>query len=245
MNAEQVKTDYPVIAENNCAFKLVQIQSIFKDINNKANMTLTDDAEIAYLDDLETFIQNTYCENITNIKLKKKQIERTQNFDISKVQNLPPDMVYEISTYLQPEIKYATQFTMLRSIQSRYSSVFEVEYMLLGNVPKNLLMDLVKRCMIYPSMNMRSKDQKERWCRMIIEEIQKYNYEKSQLRMDKLLALNSEEWSSNPNEKRIDKWYKFFLYIFVYKKHRVELESKVKKTDAKLTILKNKKIVVK
>lgn len=237
--------DYPLIDTQNKVYKLKQIETLLRELQTEANNTKSDEAEVAYLEQFENFIANTYYKNITEIRKRTNLIERTKNFDISKVQYLPPDMVYEISTYLQPEIKYATQFTMLRSIQSRYSSVFEVEYMLLGNVPKNLLMDLVKRCMIYPSMNMRSKDQKERWCRMIIEEIQKYNYEKSQLRMDKLLALNSEEWSSNPNEKRIDKWYKFFLYIIVYKKYRVELATSIHNKTEKLNILKNKKIVVK
>jgi phosphoenolpyruvate synthase/pyruvate phosphate dikinase len=154
-------------------------------------------------------------------------------------------MIIEIKSFLQPEIQYATRFTMLRSIQSRYSGLWEVEYNLMGKVPKKLIMDLVEKCKIYPSMYVKSKDQKEKWCRMIIEETNKFDYQKSITRMDKLLALNNEEWSSDPNEKRIDKWYKFYLYIFVYKKYRAELEADIKNKTEKLTILKNKKFVVK
>jgi hypothetical protein len=65
------------------------------------------------------------------------------------------------------------------------------------------------------------------------------------LRVDKLLSNRDAEWSSDPQIKLIDKWFKFFLYIHTFKKYRAELESKLKKTDTKISSLKNKKIVVK
>jgi hypothetical protein len=236
--------DYPLIDTQNKVYKLKQIETLLRELQTEANNTKSDEAEVAYLEQFENFIANTYYKNITEIRKRTNLIERTKNFDISKVQYLPPDMVYEISTYLQPEIKYATRFTMIRSIQQRYTGLWEVEYNLMGNVPKKILMDLVEKCNIYPTMSVRSKDQKEKWCRMIVEEIGKWNYEKSLTRTDKLLALHNEEWSST-TEKRIDKWYKFFLYIIVYKKYRVELATSIHNKTEKLNILKNKKIVVK
>jgi len=236
--------DYPLIDTQNKVYKLKQIETLLRELQTEANNTKSDEAEVAYLEQFENFIANTYYKNITEIRKRTNLIERTKNFDISKVQYLPPDMVYEISTYLQPEIKYATRFTMIRSIQQRYTGLWEVEYNLMGNVPKKILMDLVEKCNIYPTMSVRSKEQKEKWCRMIVEEIGKWNYEKSLTRTDKLLALHNEEWSST-TEKRIDKWYKFFLYIIVYKKYRVELATSIHNKTEKLNILKNKKIVVK
>jgi hypothetical protein len=244
MNTEELKIQYPTIAKATSLYKLQQIQSGFKELQSGANNLIYDEVEKEYLDQLELFIANEYCSQITKIKKRQAQIERTKNFDISKVQYLPPDMIGEIKSYLQPEIKYATRFTMLRSIQQRYTGLWEVEYNLMGNVPKKILMDLVEKCNIYPTMSVRSKDQKEKWCRMIVEEIGKWNYEKSITRTDKLLALHNEEWSST-TEKKIDKWYKFFLYIIVYKKYRVELATSIHNKTEKLNILKNKKIVVK
>jgi hypothetical protein len=236
--------DYPLIDTQNKVYKLKQIETSLRELQVEANNTKSDEAEVAYLEQLENFIANTYYKNITEIRKRTDLIERTKRFDISKVQYLPPDMIGEIKSYLQPEIKYATRFTMIRSIQQRYTGLWEVEYNLMGNVPKKILMDLVEKCNIYPTMSVRSKDQKEKWCRMIIEEIGKWNYEKSLTRTDKLLALHNEEWSST-TEKRIDKWYKFFLYIIVYKKYRVELATSIHNKTEKLNILKNKKIVVK
>ena len=106
-------------------------------------------------------------------------------------------------------------------------------------------MDLKEKCKIYPSMYCKSSDQKEQWCKMIIEETDKLiSQDKTIMRMDKLIAVHLEEYSSN-NERRIDRWYKFFLYINVYKKYREELEQKINKDKNKLTIIKNKKFVVK
>jgi hypothetical protein len=237
-------SDYPLIDTQHKVYKLKQIETSLRELQTEANNTKSDEAEVAYLEQLENFISNTYYKNITEIRKRTDLIERTKRFDISKVQYLPPDMIGEIKSYLQPEIKYATRFTMIRSIQQRYTGLWEVEYNLMGNVPKKILMDLVEKCNIYPTMSVRSKDQKEKWCRMIIEEIGKWNYEKSLTRTDKLLALHNEEWSST-TEKRIDKWYKFFLYIIVYKKYRVELATSIHNKTEKLNILKNKKIVVK
>jgi len=236
--------DYPLIDTTNKVYKLKQIETALRELQTEANNTKNDEAEVAYLEQLENFIANTYYRNITEIRKRTDLIERTKRFDISKVQYLPPDMIGEIKSYLQPEIKYATRFALLRSIQQRYTGLWEVEYNLMGNVPKKILMDLVEKCNIYPTMSVRSKDQKEKWCRMIIEEIGKFSYEKSLARMDKLLALHNEEWSST-SEKRIDKWYKFFLYIMVYKKYRVELAKSIHNQTEKLNNLKNKKIVVK
>jgi hypothetical protein len=236
--------DYPLIDTTNKVYKLKQIETALRELQTEANNTKNDEAEVAYLEQLENFIANTYYRNITEIRKRTDLIERTKRFDISKVQNLPPDMVFVIQSYLQPEIKYATRFALLRSIQQRYTGLWEVEYNLMGNVPKKILMDLVEKCNIYPTMSVKSKDQKEKWCRMIIEELGKFGYDKSIMRMDKLLALHNEEWSST-SEKRIDKWYKFFLYIMVYKKYRVELAKSIHNQTEKLNNLKNKKIVVK
>jgi hypothetical protein len=248
MNTEQLKIYYPTIAKATSLYKLQQIQVAFKELQDGANNLTYDETENIYLTELELFIEYQYSCEITKIKKRKALIKRTKEFDIRKVKYLPPDVIGEIKSYLQPEIKYATQFIMIRSIRQRYSSVLEIEGILMRNVPKKILMDLVAKCKIYPrgGAGVMSSEQKYKWCRMImVETSYLVSSEKSITRMDKLLALHNAEYSSNPNEKTIDKWYKFFLYIFVFKKHREELENNIKTTDANLTTLKNKKIVVK
>jgi len=246
MNSEQLRTEYPLISKHDKVWKLQQIQTGFKDLLHGANNIIHDGDEREYLEQLETFIKTEVDGRISTIKQKQEFIKRTNSFDISKVQNLPPDMVYEISTYIQPEIQHAKKFCILRAIKNRYSSSWDIEYELMPPVPKKLLIDLIGKCNIYSSVAVLSKDQKHKWCRMINEETDKIiNHETSTIRMDKLLAIRSEEWSSDPNQKRIDKWYKFFLYISVYRKYRAELEADKKNKEVKLNALKNKKISVK
>jgi len=238
-------SNYPLIDTTNKVYKLKQIESALKELQAEANNMKGDEEEVVYLEQLENFIANTYMSEITKIKKRTAMIERTKNFDCSKVKNLPDDMIYEIKSYLQPELEYTRRFSILRQIDSGFSWWYDVDDYL-NKVPKKLLIALKDSCNIYPSMSVSSKDQKEKWCRMILEETQRrFNKKNDTTRVDKLLANRNDEWSSDPKIKLIDKWFKFFLYIYTFKKYRAELESKVKKTDAKLTLLKNKKFVVK
>lgn len=237
--------DYPLINTQNKVYKLKQIEVAFKELQHEVNNIKSDEEEVLYLEQLENFITNTYMSEITKIKKREKQIERTKNFDCSKIKNLPPDMVYEIKSYLAPELNYVRKFSILRQLDSGFSWWRDVETYL-WKVPKKLIIAMKDSCNIYPSMSIASKDDKEKWCRMIIDETQRlFSKKKDEMRVDKLLANRDAEWSLDPNIKLIDKWFKFFLYIHTFKKYRAELESKLKKTDTKISSLKNKKIVVK
>jgi len=237
--------DYPLINTQNKVYKLKQIEVAFKELQTETNNIKSDEEEVVYLEQLENFITNTYLENITKIKKRTAMIERTKKFDFSKIKNLPDDCIFEIKSYLAPELNYVRKFSILRQLDSGFSWWRDVDDYLF-KVPKKLLISMKESCGIYPSISVKSGDQKEKWCRMIIDETQRlFSKKKDEMRVDKLLANRDAEWSSDPNIKLIDKWFKFFLYIHTFKKYRAELESKVKKTDAKLTILKNKKIVVK
>lgn len=245
MNGD-LKTNYPLITDLNGTMRMEQTIVGFSELNKKANHIITDDDEVAYLKKLEDFIDDVANKQKKQIKNKLDMIERIKRFDmINFIKHLPYDMVYEIKKYIQPELNYTRRFSILRQLDSGFSWWRDVDDYL-SKVPKKLLISMKDSCNIYPTMSIASKDQKEKWCRMIIEETHKLvPKQKDTMRIDKLLANRSEEWSCDPNYKLLDKWFKFFLYIHTFKKYRAELESKVKKTDAKLTLLKNKKIVVK
>jgi len=237
--------DYPLINTQNKVYKLKQIEVAFKELQTETNNIKSDEEEVVYLEQLENFITNTYLKNLTEIKNRTAMIERTKKFDFNKIKNLPDDCIFEIKSYLEPELNYVRKFSILRQIDSGFSWWREVDDYIF-KVPKKLIIALKESCAIYPSMYVKSGDQKEKWCRMIIDETQKlFSKKKDMLRVDKLLSNRDAEWSSDTQIKLIDKWFKFFLYIHTFKKYRAELESKLKKTDTKISSLKNKKIVVK
>ena len=237
--------DYPLINTQNKVYKLKQIEVAFKELQTETNNIKSDEEEVVYLEQLENFITNTYLKNLTEIKNRTAMIERTKKFDFNKIKNLPDDCIFEIKSYLEPELNYVRKFSILRQIDSGFSWWRDVDDYIF-KVPKKLIIALKESCAIYPSMYVKSSDQKEKWCRMIIDETQKlFSKKKDMMRVDKLLANRDAEWSSDPQIKLIDKWFKFFLYIHTFKKYRAELESKLKKTDTKISSLKNKKIVVK
>jgi len=245
MNAE-LKANYPLITELNGTMRMEQTIVGFSELRKGANQIATDEDEVAYLKSLDNFIDDVVNKKKKEIQNKLAMIERVKKFDaINFVKYLPYDMVYVIKQYLQPELTYTRKFSILRQIDSGFSWWRDVDDYLF-KVPKKLLINLKESCAIFPSMSVAPKEQKERWCRMIVDETQKlFSKKKDMMRVDKLLANRDAEWSCDPNYKQLDKWYKFFLYIHTFKKYRAELESKVKKTDAKIALLKNKKIVVK
>lgn len=237
---EILKTNYPLIVANECASSLMTTGNAFTNLHKNANKIKTDEDEIAYLDELENFVMNTYCENITKIKLKKRQIEKTQAFDISKVQNLPDDMIYEISTWLEPEIKYTKKFCILKRICWDNGSEWGMEHHL-WNAPKKLITDLRSDCNMYFDDYVPASRPKINQIRGILKYLKKLVDEKD-TRLDKLLKLYNDEPYSH---KHLDICYKFFLYIETFLKYRKELESKVNKNKATLKKLKNNKIAIK
>jgi hypothetical protein len=241
--AEELKVMYPVINKINKIHNIQGIMTTCGILHKQANIIKTDEEEISYLEEIETYIGNLYCSQITKIKLKKQQIEKAKKFDMSKIQNLPDDMIYEISTWIQPELQYTKKFMVLQKFQTSISGNWEMELFLV-KLPKALLIDLIKdKCNIYSSMYCKTSHQKEKWCRMMIEELSKLvGEQRGNIRIDKHLAIMNDEYGS---DKNIDKWFKLFLHIQTYKKYRQELEIDDKIIIGKLNKLKNTKISVK
>ncbi len=247
MNAE-LKANYPLITDLNGTMRMEQTIVGLKDLNNKANHIKTTEDEIAYLKSLEDFIDEVANKKKKEIQNKLNAIERSKKFDmINFVKALPMDLQREIQKYLAPELQYTKKLTTLLGVWNDItlcSYPYAVESYLF-KVSKPQITHLISDCGIYPTMNMKSGDKKERWCKMIYEEFVSLLQNKQYTPINKLLAMRDEEWSSNPNFKRLDKWYKFFLYVSTFKKYRKELETAVMKKNSILIKIKNKKIAVK
>lgn len=239
---EQVSIMYPIITQGK-AYSVLCTMEKYNELFSESSK-LEEDIELEYLDELRRFVNENYEKALNKIYNKLDSIHKTRTFDIEKIKLLPDDMIYEIKSYLEPELKYTRRFTLLRSMDERFDGNLRYVESYLFKVPKKLIIDMIKGCNITHYENpLTTNASKENWCRMIGAEVRKhFSISGDLIRMDKNLDRQNREYST---PKILDKWFKFFLYINTYQKYRDLLESKLKKTDAKLTVLKNKKIVVK
>jgi len=240
---------YPLICENNSSYQVDSYVACIDNIVRRTTQIVKDEDEIAYLEEIHKLLETEYLKSKKLIESKKRIATQHKNLDLEKVKTLPDDILYEIKSYLAPELNYARKFGVLRKLSFNWTSwlrpavYLESDY--LFAVPKDLIVKLVDSLGIGYNMSMRHGDKKERWLEMIVEEGERiFGNTKSNMRMDKLLLNHNQEYSCK-NQKRIDKWYSFWLNIVVFKKYRKELEAKKGKNVDKLKALKNKKISVK
>jgi hypothetical protein len=239
---------YPLICEINAEHNICNLNSSIKYILSRSNQIVKDDDEIDYLIEVQKLLDRVYLKNMKLIESKIKIAMLHQNLDLEKVKKLPDDILYVIKSYLEPELEYSRKFGVLRQIRSNWSFYLhphiylECDY--LFAVPKDLIMNLITSIGIGHNINQGQK--KEIWLRMIIKEVDElFGDKKSSMRMDKLLINHYQEYAHNNNQRRLEKWYRFWLNITVFKKYRKELEADKKNKISKLTALKNKKIVIK
>lgn len=237
---------YPLICENNSSYQIDSYKGCIDNIVRKTTDIVKDDDEVAYLEEIHKLLETEYLKSKKLIESKKKIATQHKNLDLEKVMKLPDDILYVIKSYLTPELDYARKFGVLRQLSFNWSCYLrpavylETDY--LFAVPKDLIVKLLDELNIGFSMCMKSGDKKERWLLAIVEETdRKIGNTKSLMRMDKLLKRQDGEYGT----KTIDKWYKFWLNIVVFKKYRKALEKKKGQNTEKLKLLKNKKIVVK
>lgn len=237
---QTLRDEYPLLTKDGF-HTMNTFDNIYENLRLNINKTKNNEEGLAYLDEAETFLQNTYLENITKLKNKRMDIERTTRFDMIKLKNLPADIIYEISTWLEPEIKYSRAFMVLQRYgRSTNWSLGGMETHL-WYVPKKIIIFLKDSCAIWFHDYTKNSEPKANFCDGIRIYLRKLILDKDTMGVDKLLV----EYNSERGTKRLDKIYKFFLYIEVYLKYRKELEAKNKNTNGKLKALKNNKIEVK
>lgn len=233
-------SDYPLISSANKVYKLKQIESSFKELQGEANRITSDEEEIIYLEALENFTKNTMMCEITKIKNKTAMIKRCKNFDCSKVENLPDDILNEIKSYLEPEIAYTKKYVVVNRYIGDIVSEGKITYF--WSVPKKLITDLKLNCNLYLNDYVKASEPKNNFVNGIFEFICKSVKDKDNMRVDKLLALQTNYMREY---KQVEISYKFLLYISTYLKYRKRLEENKSKKLAILKSLKNNKIVVK
>jgi hypothetical protein len=249
-----LKTAYPLITEgSHDLWKAQQYQTTSKDISKPSSKIDDDETEVAYLKEIELFMTETHTKEITKIKNKLAFIEKTQRFDCSKILLLPEDMIGEIKSYLEPELKFTRRFFIIRHLDMgginlgwKDVSWLNVSWMdvdrWLVNVPKKIVMNVITGCGIYPT-GVKSGDKKDEWCKFIHHQFHNlFSKEKSAIRIDKLMEQH--KYIYDNSELIIDKWFKIVLYIYCFNNYRRLLERKLKKTDDKIRILKNRNIVI-
>jgi len=245
----ELKTAYPLIGHSSDAvWELHKYRCKSRDISNPSSKIDDDDCEVAYLKELEIFMNDTHTKGITKIKNKLALIENSKKIDCNKIQILPEDILYEIKSYLEPELKFTRKFCMLRGLVEEININFvtlswmDID-MWLMNVPKKLLMNLITGCGIYPS-DVKSSDKKEEWCKFICCQFNiLFSKEKSAIRIDKLMEQHKYEYDNR--ELIVEEWFKIVLHIYCFNNYRKLLEGKLKKTDDKIRILKNRIITIK
>jgi hypothetical protein len=239
---DDLKTAYPLLtSEGDMEWRLQQLTSNSKNVSKHTSKFDEDEIEIAYLKELELFMNETYTKEITKIKNKLLLIENSKKFDCSKIQYLPEDMIYEIKSYLEPEIKFTRKFSIIRELDMGFVALGWIEVdRWLANIPKKLLMNVITDCEVYPSQ-VKSKDLKEEWCKFIYTQIHNlFSLEKSAVRVDKLMEQHT--YYNSGRCLILDRWFSIILHLQIYKKYRASLENKLKKTDIKLKLLKDTKI---
>jgi len=237
----ELQNSYPTITETSRVYKLVNHQTNLKELFDNSNLIIKDNNELDYLWELKNFILKSSNTTLDQIEKRLTMIKNTKSFDIEKVKELPDDIINEIKSYLEPEIIYTRRLSVMRNIISDWITWIDTD-IYLNNVPKKIILNLKDRCNIYPITNIRSKDLKQKWSRMIFEETLKvFSKERESMRIDKQLYNQRYEYGLN---KQLDKWYDFFLYMNTFKKHRAFLESNIRNNNLKLIELKNKNIVV-
>jgi hypothetical protein len=240
---------YPLICEID-DFKVRSYVVAIDNIIRTSTQLVKDDDEVKYLIEVQQLLNREYLKNMKLIENKIKIATQHRTLDLEKVSKLPEDILYEIKSYLAPEVEYARKFGVLQQLSLKWSSYLRPEVYLerdyLLYVPKEIIIKLIDSISIYFGMNITRTDKKERWLIMLVEELDTLiGHQASRMRTDKLLFNSTYNHTSTPRSiSRIEKWYRFWLNIVVFKKYRKELGQKKAENADKLKQLKNKRIVI-
>jgi hypothetical protein len=194
----------------------------------------TAEEEIAIFTELLRYQDEEY------IALKKKVqgkllLHKYRDFDIESVKKLPDDILFEIKSYLEPEITKSRKLGVLLLYKQINMDGFCFK------LSKKQLMELFRNSIGYTAL--RSGAQKEVWCNYLHEALRDDQPNKR----DTFTQLNTRPvWCGEKRQDNgINNYYKLLLHIVCFIKHRTMLEKNKKKNEAKIKTLKNTEIRVK
>ena len=236
--ATQIKFPLLTNQEFNNSYRILQIVSNYEQIEQSANHINTSNSEIEYLLEFSNFVTFQYNFISSKIENRLKLIELSNNFKIEELEKLPTDIVNHIKQYLEPEIIYTRKFSIIYNLTPKKITATGIPYDFheyFENVPKKILIRLLDSS--YISLCRLSKEQKYFWTKEIEKEVEKlFSEDKFTTSISKLLSIHNNQYGIY---KQIDKWYKFFLYVEVFKRYRKQLEDNEKKNKTSLAKLKN------
>lgn len=227
---EELKAQYPSITHNeNVGWALANI--VYEYTNC---FKLEDKTDIAELEQLELFYSNLYHSHQKTLKGRINTVRNTANFDISKVQDLPDDIIGVIKSYIEPELDYVKKLSVLDKFARvhRRSAPRAMERWL-TDVPKERIVDLLRGDCMGIWINVNIAEPKDEWCNQIHNVLQTLTEY-----IDKPIAYLLK------NNYRSLAMYRFLLHMKVFIDYRYKLEANKKANKEKLVKLKKTKILV-
>lgn len=228
---EELKAQYPLIAQD----KYVGWGLARTVYDYTHCYTLEDNNDIAELEELELFYSNLYHSHQKKLKEHTNRIRRTSNFDISKVQDLPDDIIGVIKSYIEPELAYVKKLTVLDTFARlhRRSAPRAMERWLTP-VPKELIVDILRGGCIGVSISVNIAEPKDEWCNQIHNKLQTL----TEYTDKQISYLLKDTYCSSA-------MYRFLLHMKVFIDYRNKLEANKRANKEKLDKLKKTKILVK
>lgn len=227
--------NYPVLADNLDAYVLPRVIQNTSGVLYKVDNIQIDEVKIKYLEELDKFYTDLFQSQQLKIKGLLTTVRQIAKFDISKIQDLPDDIIGVIKSYIKPELDLVKEIYVLDNYARlhRQSAPRAMERWL-HDVPKEIIVDLVNQYVFYTGNTVKSSDRKEEWCYYIhntLQTLSEYT--------DKPVS-NFLEYS----RKQIDRnsMYGFLLRMKVFIAYRYELEAKKKANKEKLSNLKKTKL---
>jgi hypothetical protein len=236
----ELKAQYPLIASGDDeGWRLANIVNDYTNYGSKID-------GITELEELELFYADLYKSHQKKLKGRINTVRRTANFDISKIQDLPDDIIGVIKSYIKPELDFVKEITVLDNYARlhRQSAPRAMERWL-NDVPKELIVDLLRTKYsnsierFSDISDMKVSDNKSEWCYYIhntLQTLTEYN--------DKPVSCLLKNYENYYKSKiYIPAMYGFLLRMKVFIAYRYKLEAHKKANKAKLSNLKKSKII--
>ena len=229
----ELKAQYPLIFHNeNVGWALANLVYNYTGCNKPEDKT-----DIAELEQLELFYSNLYHSHQKTIRGRINTVRNTANFDISKVQDLPDDIIGVIKSYIEPELDYVKKLTVLDTFARfhRRTAPRSIERWLTP-VPKELIVDILRGDCMGIWINVNIAEPKGEWCNQVHNVLQTLT-EYTDKPISYLLKNGRDYYRSLA-------MYRFLLHMKVFIDYRYKLEANKKANKEKLDKLKKTKILV-
>jgi hypothetical protein len=193
--------------------------------------------EHEYLMKLMKYDDEAYQARQKKIVGRLEYLHRVWKLDLEKVKNLPDDILFEIKSYIQPELQYTKKFVILRQVfENNYCKHQLRRY--LFSVPKKLIVKLIDSCSIYLTnegghTRLLWKNQKDDWTDAIWGKLWELFTDTEEVSVSSLIE-RKQSWES---EHKQNKYYKLFLAFHTFIRYKILLQGKIAKAETAIVKL--------